>query len=144
LCDSDNQYRRGHSYGRADSSSYNQPQALITALENGPRRCCSLLAWPRPRPCQNLVPGVHVVAAQIMYWGWRSWLKRFAEVWRLEVEFVDATPLDEFRRAVRPGRTRLVWVETPANPLWSVTDIACAAEIRSCPRWPTARRPHRY
>src|SRR5207249_2234794 len=49
--------------------------------------------------------------------------------WGLAVEFVDATSLDALRRAVRPGRTRLVWIETPANPLWSVTDIAGAAEI---------------
>jgi cystathionine gamma-synthase len=64
-----------------------------------------------------------------MYWGLRSWLKNFAESWGIEVEFVDATSLDALRRAVRTGRTRLVWIETPANPLWSVTDIAGAAEI---------------
>src|SRR5262249_45752862 len=37
--------------------------------------------------------------------------------------------LDALRAAVRPGATRLVWIETPANPLWSVTDIAAAAAI---------------
>jgi cystathionine gamma-synthase len=47
----------------------------------------------------------------------------------LQVDFVDATALDELHRAVQPGRTRLLWIETPANPLWSVTDIAGAAEI---------------
>ena len=47
----------------------------------------------------------------------------------IEFTFVDTTSLDALRRAVRPGRTRLPWVETPANPLWSVTDIAGAAEI---------------
>src|SRR5260221_8493712 len=39
------------------------------------------------------------------------------------------TSLDALRAAVRPGRTRLLWIETPANPLWSITDIAGAAEI---------------
>src|SRR5260221_8945966 len=39
------------------------------------------------------------------------------------------TSLDALRAAVRPGQTRLVWIETPANPLWSITDIAGAAEI---------------
>ena len=62
-------------------------------------------------------------------WGLRSWLKNFADAWGLEATFVDATSLDALRRAVRPGRTRLLWIETPANPLWSVTDIAGAAEI---------------
>ena len=64
-----------------------------------------------------------------MYWGLRSWLKNFAEAWGIEIEFVDAPSLDALRRAVRPGHTRVVWIETPANPLWSVTDIAGAAEI---------------
>src|SRR6185295_12417679 len=36
---------------------------------------------------------------------------------------------DNLRHAVQPGRTRLVWIETPANPLWSITDIAGSAEI---------------
>src|SRR5207248_6230441 len=47
----------------------------------------------------------------------------------LAVDFVDMSALDELRGAVQPGRTRLVWIETPANPLWSITDIAAAAEI---------------
>jgi cystathionine gamma-synthase len=64
-----------------------------------------------------------------MYWGLRSWLRNFSESWGIEVEFVDAASLDALRRAVRPGHTRIVWIETPANPLWSVTDIAGAGEI---------------
>jgi len=64
-----------------------------------------------------------------MYWGLRSWLKNFAEAWGIDVEFVDARSLDAIHQALRPGRTRLVWIETPANPLWSVTDISGAAKI---------------
>ena len=128
--DPDNQYRRGHSYGRADNPSYDQPQALLTALEGG---AASLLFSSGMAAAaavfQSLPRDAHVVAPQVMYWGLRSWLRNFAEAWGLAVEFVDATSLDALRRAVRPGRTRLVWIETPANPLWSVTDIAGAAEI---------------
>jgi len=64
-----------------------------------------------------------------MYWGLRSWLKNFAAAWGIDVEFVDTTSPDALRRAVRARQTRLVWIETPANPLWSVTDIAVAGEI---------------
>jgi cystathionine gamma-synthase len=78
---------------------------------------------------QSLGHDAHVVAPQVMYWGLRSWLKNFAEAWGIEVTFVDAPSLDALRRAVRLGRTRLLWIETPANPLWSVTDIAGAAEV---------------
>jgi cystathionine gamma-synthase len=128
--DPDNQYRRGRSYGRADNPSYDQPQALLTALEGG---AASLLFSSGMAAAaavfQSLPRDAHVVAPRVMYWGLRSWLRNFAEAWGLAVEFVDATSLDVLRRAVRPGRTRLVWIETPANPLWSLTDIAGAAEI---------------
>jgi cystathionine gamma-synthase len=45
LRDPDNQYRRGRSYGRTDNPSYDQPQAVLTALEGGRRLCCSPPAW---------------------------------------------------------------------------------------------------
>jgi cystathionine gamma-synthase len=128
--DPDNEYRRGRGYGRADNPSYDQPQALVTALEGG---AASLLFSSGMAAAaavfQSLGRDAQIVAPRVIYWGLRSWLKNFAEAWGLEVTFVDATSLDALRQAVRPGRTRLVWIETPANPLWSVTDIAGAAEI---------------
>ena len=45
------------------------------------------------------------------------------------MEFVDADRTDAIADAVRPGATKLVWLETPANPTWAVSDIAAAAEI---------------
>ncbi len=130
LRDPDNQYRRGRSYGRADNPGYDQPQALLTALEGG---AASLLFSSGMAAAaavfQSLERDAHVVAPLVIYWGLRSWLKSFAARWGLAVDFVDTTSLDALRRAVVPGRTRLVWIETPANPLWSVTDIAAAAEI---------------
>jgi cystathionine gamma-synthase len=47
----------------------------------------------------------------------------------IEATFVDAGDPGALRAAVRPGRTRLVWIETPSNPLWTITDIAEAADI---------------
>src|SRR5579863_3903291 len=128
--DPDNQYRRGRSYGRADNPGYDQPQALITALEGG---AASLLFSSGMAAATALFDGLplgaHVVAPRVMYWALRRWLAQEGSSGRLRVDFVDATALDEWRRAVQPGRTRLLWVETPANPLWSITDIAGAAEI---------------
>jgi cystathionine gamma-synthase len=53
----------------------------------------------------------------------------FATRWGLQVELIDMTSPQAVQAAVRPGRTKLVWVETPANPLWTVTDIAATAAI---------------
>jgi len=130
LRDPDNQYRRGRSYGRADNPTYDQPQALLTALECGASSLLFSSGMAAAAAVFQCLPrDAHVVAPWVMYWGLRSWLKNFAESWGIEVEFIDAPSLDALRRAVHAGRTRLVWVETPANPLWSVTDIAGAAEI---------------
>jgi cystathionine gamma-synthase len=130
LRDPDNQYRRGRSYGRADNPSYDQPQELLTALEGGAATLLFSSGMAAAATVFQCLPrDAHVVAPQVMYWGLRSWLRNFAEPWGIVVDFVDATSVDALRRAVRPGRTRLLWIETPANPLWSVTDIAGAAEI---------------
>src|SRR5215211_4932390 len=116
--DPDNQYRRGRSYGRADNPGYDQPQALLTALEGG---AASLLFASGMAAAvavfDSLPPGSHVVAPRVMYWALRRRLATEAESGALAVDFVDMTALDALRGAVQPGRTRLVWIETPANPL---------------------------
>src|SRR5947209_6586135 len=71
----------------------------------------------------------HVVAPNVMYWGLRKWLLEDAPGLGIEATFVDASDTAAIRAAVRPGRTSLVWVETPANPLWTITDIEEAARI---------------
>jgi cystathionine gamma-synthase len=77
----------------------------------------------------SLKPGDHVVASKVMYWSLRNWLLNFATNWGLQVEIVDTTDLAALKAAMRPGATRLVWIETPGNPTLAVTDIAAAAEI---------------
>jgi len=78
---------------------------------------------------QALAPGDHVLAPRVMYWSLRNWLMNFATHWGLQVEFLDMADPDEVRRAIRPGATKLVWIETPANPLWTITDIEATSAI---------------
>ncbi|MGC2413005.1 MAG: PLP-dependent aspartate aminotransferase family protein, partial [Stellaceae bacterium] len=128
--DPDNQYRRGRSYARADNPGYEQPQALLTALEGGAASLLFASGMAAATAVFDSLPlGAHVVAPRVMYWALRRWLGAADAKGALAVDFVDATAPDELRRAVEPGRTRLLWIETPANPLWSTTDIAGAAEI---------------
>ena len=67
---------------------------------------------------QALQPGDHVLVSRVLYYGVRQWLAEFAVTWGLDVEFIDTTDLDAVAAAIRPGRTRLLWTETPANPTW--------------------------
>ena len=76
-----------------------------------------------------LEPGDHVVAPTVMYWALKRWLREEAPRRGWGLDFAEADDLDALRAAVRPGRTKLVWIETPGNPLWTVTDIAAAAEV---------------
>jgi cystathionine gamma-synthase len=128
--DPDNQYRSGRGYARADNPSFDQPEQLLAALEGG----AAALVFASGMAAATAVflalkPGDHVVAPRVMYWALRSWLQGFATEWGLEVTLVDADDAAALRAAVRPGRTKLVWIETPANPTWVVTDIAAAARI---------------
>ncbi len=128
--DPDNQYRTGRIYGRADNPTYDQPEHLLAELE-GAKACLTFGSGMAAATAvfQALKPGDHVVAPEVMYWGLRKWLTGFATEWGLEVELVDGGSLDAIRAAVVPGRTRLVWLETPANPTWVISDIAACAEI---------------
>jgi len=130
LRDPDNQYRSGRVYARADNPAFDQPEAVIARLEQG--AAAGLFASGMAAATAvflALKPGDHVLAPKVMYWSLRNWLMNFATQWGLKVELVDMTDPAAVRAAIRRGETRLVWVETPANPLWSVTDIAATAAI---------------
>jgi cystathionine gamma-synthase len=59
----------------------------------------------------------------------RNWLLTDATNWGLECDFVDTSDTAALQAAIRPGATRLVWLETPANPLWTITDLAAVCSI---------------
>jgi cystathionine gamma-synthase len=130
LRDPDNRYRSGRIYARADNPAYDQPEAVLCALEGGTQALLFASGMAAATAVfQALQPGDHVLAPRVMYWSLRNWLTGFASGWGLEVELVDMDHPDAVRAALRPGRTRLVWIETPANPLWTVTDIAATAAL---------------
>ncbi len=128
--DPDNQYRSGNVYGRPDNETVREAEAVITALEGA----AAGMVFGSGMSAATAVflalsPGDAVVAPKVMYWSLRNWLLTEATHWGLKVDLVDMSDLDAVRAAVRSGSTKLVWAETPANPLWSLTDIAAVAEI---------------
>lgn len=118
------------SYTRADNPTYDQAEALLSRLEGG---AAALLFGSgmaaATAVCLALKPGDHILAPRSMYHSLRTWLAGFARSWGLDVAFIPNGDLDALAKAIRPGATRLVWVETPSNPLWQVTDIAATAKI---------------
>ncbi|MEM9027494.1 MAG: PLP-dependent aspartate aminotransferase family protein [Pseudomonadota bacterium] len=131
--DPDNSYPRGFTYGRPHNATVQACEDVINGLESGAATLAFgsgmaaalslFLALPRP---------AHVVAPNVMYWALRNWLKTDAASHGLSVTFVDSTDLAAIGEATRPGQTKLIWIETPSNPLWSLADIAgCATIARS-------------
>lgn len=130
LRDEDNAYRSGRVYARADNPTFDHAETTLAALEGGVKALIFSSGMSAATTCfLALAPGDHVVASKVMYWALRNWLLTFATQWGLEIEFVDADRTDAVAAAVRPGKTKLVWIETPANPTWCVADIAAIAEI---------------
>jgi cystathionine gamma-synthase len=128
--DPDNQYRSGYGYGRPDNATVREAEAIVAMLE-GAEAALVLGSGMSAATAVFLAlsPGDHVVAPRVMYWGLRNWLLSDAAHWGLKVDLVDTDDLAAMRAAVRPGATRLVWLETPANPLWTITDLAAVCEI---------------
>jgi cystathionine gamma-synthase len=128
--DPDNAYRSGRVYARADNPTFDQAEATLAALENAAAALVFSSGMSAATTCfLALSPGDHIVAPKVMYWALRNWLATFAVHWGLKVDFIDADRSDAIASAVRANVTKLVWIETPANPTWCVTDIAAAARI---------------
>ncbi|MDJ1157438.1 aminotransferase class V-fold PLP-dependent enzyme [Chelatococcus sp. SYSU_G07232] len=128
--DEDNAYRSGFVYGRPDNATVREAEEVLAMLEGGPAALLFGSGMAAATAVfQALDPGDHVVASKVMYWALRNWLTGEATRWGLSVSLAETDDLDALRRAIEPGRTKLVWIETPSNPLWTVTDIAAAAEI---------------
>ena len=130
LRDPDNLYRSGNVYGRPDNETVREAEAVIGALEGA----ASTLVFGSGMSAAvalflSLGAGAHVVAPTMMYWALRDWLAKDAASLGLRVDFVDTEDLAEIERAVRPGETKLVWLETPSNPLWGISDIAACAGL---------------
>jgi cystathionine gamma-synthase len=130
LRDPDNGYRSGRIYARADNPAFDQAESVICALEKGHQALLFASGMAAATAVfQAFKPGDHVLAPKVMYWSLRNWLLGFASDWGLQVELVDMSDAAAVQAAIRPGKTKLVWIETPANPLWTVTDIAATAKV---------------
>ncbi|MEN9063349.1 trans-sulfuration enzyme family protein [Ponticoccus litoralis] len=122
--------RAGRMFTRDDNPSYQQTEAVINALEGGAG--CLLFSSGMAAITavfQRLAPGDHVILPVRVYSGLRDWLNLHGRRWGLEVSYLqDYTPA-AIEAAIIPGKTRIVWMETPSNPTWVVTDIAAISKV---------------
>lgn len=124
----DNAYGSGPVYGRKDSATVQQVERQIAALEHAREALLFGSGMAAATAVFTSLRRTHVVAPKVMYWGLRQWLERYGAALH-DITFVEMSRLDEVRAAIRPDRTGLVWIETPSNPLWTITDIAAVADL---------------
>lgn len=127
--DPDGSYPQGHIYIRTSNPNRNSLEESLCALEGGGAAAAfSSGSAATMAVFQALSPGDHVIAPHDVYHGTARLLKEICAPWGLEATFVDMTDPAIVAQVIR-SQTKLVWVETPSNPLLKVTDIARIAEI---------------
>jgi cystathionine gamma-synthase len=123
--------RGGYEYSRSGNPTRTALEECLASLEGGTRGLAfaSGLAAEDTLLRTVMTPGAHAIIGNDAYGGTYRLFAKVAEPWGVEHTPVDLTDLDAVRRAVRPGVTRIIWAETPTNPLLTVVDIAALAGI---------------
>jgi cystathionine gamma-synthase len=126
--DPDGAFSRHYFYSRIDNPNRHSLEQCLADLEGGIEAvafgtgmAASLAVF------QALAPGDHVVLHRDLYFGVRELVTTIFARWGLEHTFVDMRNIDELRQACRP-QTKLIWLETPTNPLIEVVEIRPVAE----------------
>ncbi|MHC4606725.1 MAG: cystathionine gamma-synthase [Planctomycetota bacterium] len=120
---------RGFQYGRTENPTRRALQECIAALEGGRFGIAFASGMSAVNTCLNLLkPGDHIVTCRELYGGSYRIFTKLYQRFGVKFSFVDATKLEEIEKAVRFD-TRLLWLETPSNPLLRVVDLAAAARI---------------
>jgi len=124
-------FRGGYEYARGGNPTRTSLETLIASLEGGDLGLsfASGLAAEDTLLRALLSPGAHVLMGNDVYGGTHRLVDRVFVPWGALLSTVDMSDLDAVRAALRPGVTKVVWVETPSNPLMKLTDIAAVAEL---------------
>ncbi|MEW1975693.1 cystathionine gamma-synthase [Microbacterium profundi] len=123
-------FRGGYEYNRAGNPTRSALQTQLAALEGG----ASALSFASGLAAEDallrgiLKPGDHVLLGNDVYGGTYRLLTKVLAPWGIETTTVELGDVDAIRQALRP-ETRIVWLETPSNPLLKIVDIAATAEI---------------
>ncbi len=124
----DGSYPSGYIYSRSNNPNRNSLENVLAKLENG----AAAAAFSSGNAAgmtvfQSLEPGSHIICPDDMYHGLRNQLKQvFGKV--LEFDFIDLGNLELVEATIKPN-TKLIWIETPSNPLLKITDIAAIVSL---------------
>ena len=122
--------RKTYWYRRDGNKTTQIAEEIIAELENAD---ISLLFSSGMSACtavlEMLAPNAHIVVPSVMYHGVLAQIQNFSSKNRIYVDFYNAGDLTSMKEVIKIGVTQLVWVETPNNPNWEVTDIVEASKL---------------
>ncbi len=121
---------KGHTYSRASNPTVSALEAALGALEGAPPAVCysTGMAAITGLFLSVLRAGDHVVLSDVLYGGTVRLVEQVLRPLGVEADFVDTTVAANVARAITP-KTRLVFIETPANPTLVLTDVRAVAEV---------------
>ncbi|MEA2163243.1 MAG: hypothetical protein QOK37_1370 [Thermoanaerobaculia bacterium] len=120
---------KGFEYARTKNPTRSVLEANLAALEGGKHAHCFASGMSATDTVFRLLKsGDHVIAGENMYGGSYRLFSKVCEKFGLEFTYVDTADAANVRAALRPS-TKIVFLETPTNPMMTVTDIAACAEV---------------
>ncbi|MBV8544571.1 MAG: cystathionine gamma-synthase [Acidobacteria bacterium] len=120
---------KGFEYARTKNPTRSVLEANLAALERGKHAHCFASGMSATDTVfRMLKSGDHVVAGENMYGGSFRLFNKVCEKFGLQFTYVDTACVEKVRAALRPN-TKIVFLETPTNPMMTVTDIAACAEV---------------
>jgi cystathionine gamma-synthase len=124
-------FRNGYEYARGGNPTRTSLETLLASLEGGVRALsfASGLAAEDALLRAALRPGDHIVLGNDAYGGTHRLIERIHGDWGIRNTSVDLADLDAVREALASDGTRMLWIETPSNPLMKISDIAALAEL---------------
>lgn len=125
----DGSFPNGYIYTRSDNPNRKALEQNLTILENGADAAAFASGSAAASAIfRALRPGDHAIVPDDMYHGIRKLLQQVFIPWGLNISFVDMTDLSAIKNAFESS-TKLVWIETPSNPSFKITDIAAVTEL---------------
>ena len=120
---------KGYEYSRSGNPTRSAYEKCLASLEEGKYGLAFASGLAATTALLSMLrPGDHVVANDDLYGGSYRLFERVFRPMNVSFTYVDGRDTPAFKRAMRP-ETKLVWIETPTNPLLMLVDIAAVAEV---------------
>ena len=123
--------RGGYEYSRSANPTRTALEGNIAALEEGERGFAFASGLAAEHTLLKAVckPGDHLVVPNDAYGGTYRLFAKVEDPWGLAHTSAPVSDVDAIRAAIRPGETKVVWLETPTNPLLNIGDIEAVASV---------------